>query len=161
LPERLNKPITTAGSFKLIRLKKLIIFDIISSLERLTLPRFRAESKKGGVFLFLVVHRSFKTKRLEVKMPIGTVSLNPGMVTTVINLVFVGWCILVILGQIYKKLDLTEDLSIAILILLIGLRLTLLGMLEQDIAKAFLVVPLASGALRIIRAKMGKWRAAT
>lgn len=94
-------------------------------------------------------------------MPIGTVSLNPGMVTTVINLVFVGWCILVILGQIYKKLDLTEDLSIAILILLIGLRLTLLGMLEQDIAKAFLVVPLASGALRIIRAKMGKWRAAT
>ena len=94
-------------------------------------------------------------------MAIGNVVLDPSEVTVLINLVFVGWLILAFLGQVYRSFDLIEDLSLAILIILVGLRYALLGMLEQDLVKAFLVIPLVSAALRILKAKLGKWRTAS
>jgi hypothetical protein len=90
-------------------------------------------------------------------MIINGISIEPGMITRIINLIFGGWVILAILAQVYRKLDLIEDVFIVTLILLIGLRFTLLGMLEGNLVKAFLIVPLASGAFRIIRFKLGRW----
>ena len=89
-------------------------------------------------------------------MNINGLYVEPQMLTGLINLAFVGWIVLVGLAQVYKKLDLVEDLMVVTLILLIGLRFTLLGMLEKDLFKSFLIIPLSSGALRILRLKLGR-----
>ena len=89
-------------------------------------------------------------------MNINGIYVEPQMLTGLINLVFVGWIVLVGLAQVYKKLDLVEDLLVVTLILLVGLRFTLLGMQEKDLFESFLIIPLSSGAFRILRLKLGR-----
>jgi hypothetical protein len=93
-------------------------------------------------------------------MIINGLSIEPSMVTGVINLVLAGWIILAVLDYLLKRFDLLEDLLLATLFILVGLRFALLGIQEQNPMKALLCVPFIFGALKLLRTKMGRWRAA-
>jgi hypothetical protein len=89
-------------------------------------------------------------------MAINGITIEPAEITMAISLVFLGWVILVGMAQVFKAFDVVEDILLVFLVLLVGLRFALVGMIERDLLKTFLFVPLASCALRLLRHKLGR-----
>lgn len=89
-------------------------------------------------------------------MAVNGITIEPATITMAISLVFLGWVILVGVAQVFKAFDVIEDILLVSLVLLVGLRFALVGMMERDLLKTFLFVPLASCSLRVLRNKLGR-----
>ncbi len=86
-----------------------------------------------------------------------SLQLEPRMISAVINLVLDGWIIAVILKQFLNRINKVEDLLIAILPVLVGLRFGLFGMLEVSPMKVILAIGLFLAGLKLLKANV-KWQ---